>query len=202
MSDPLPEVDADIPLARSGSADALGRALEHFRDYLLAIANRQLDPALRGKGGASDIVQETFLEAQRDFGQFTGTTAAELKAWLARLMMNNVANFARHYKATDKRQVAREVGLPAPTPTLPEGSGIPGDTPTPSVEMMAGERAEALQKAIARLPEDYRQVINWRINEDRPFPEIAELMGRSENAVRKLWFRAIEQLQQEMDAQP
>jgi RNA polymerase sigma-70 factor (ECF subfamily) len=202
VSDPQAQVDADIPLARAGSADALGRALEHFRDYLLAIANRQLDPALRAKGGASDIVQETFLEAQRDFAQFTGSTAVELKAWLARLMMNNAANFARHYKATDKRQVAREVGLPAPTPTVPEGSSLPGRAETPSVEMMAGEQTEALQKAIARLPEDYRQVITWRIQEDREFAEIAQMMGRSENAVRKLWFRAIEQLQQEMDSLP
>jgi RNA polymerase sigma-70 factor (ECF subfamily) len=202
MPERVPEVDRLLPSARAGSAEALGRALEAFRGYLLAVANQKLDPALRAKGGASDIVQETFLEAQRDIGQFAGTTGAELKAWLVRLLLNNAANFARHYKATDKRQVGREVGLPAHTPSGPAGAGLAGGGPTPSVELMAGEQAAALHRAIARLPEDYRRVIVLRNQEDRPFAVIAAVMGRSENAVRKLWFRAVELLQREMDAPP
>jgi RNA polymerase sigma-70 factor (ECF subfamily) len=177
----------------------LGIALEHFRSYLLAIANRQLDPVLRVKGGASDIVQETFLEAQRDFGQFAGTTAAELRAWLLRLMTNNLANFARSYRSTSKRDLDREVGLPGATVFGPTGGGLAGDTPTPSVEAMSQEMESAVERAIQRLPEDQRQVILLRNREDRPFDEIAVLMGRSENAVRKLWFRAVERLQQELD---
>jgi len=202
MADRQADVERLLPSARAGSTEAVGQLLEGFRDYLLAIANQRLDTALRAKGGASDIVQETFLEAQRDITQFTGTTAAELKAWLVRLMLNNAANFARHYKATSKRQVAREVGLPANTPTGPAGGSLPGDLPTPSVEMMAEERVLALQRAIAKLPDDYRQVIALRNQEDRSFAEIAELMGRTENAIRKLWFRAVERLQEEMDAAP
>ncbi len=199
MSDPNAEVERQIPLARAGSSDALGIALEHFRSYLLAIANRQLDPVLRVKGGASDIVQETFLEAQRDFGQFAGTTAAELRAWLLRLMTNNLANFARSYRSTSKRDLDREVGLPGATVFGPTGGGLAGDTPTPSVEAMSQEMESAVERAIQRLPEDQRQVILLRNREDRPFDEIAVLMGRSENAVRKLWFRAVERLQQELD---
>lgn len=196
------DVDQLLSAARAGSAEAMGQVFEVFREYLLSIANQKLDPALRAKGGASDIVQETFLEAQRDIAQFAGTTSAELKAWLVRLMVNNAMNFARTYKATDKRQVSREVGLPQNTPTGPAGGDLPGDTPTPSVEMMAEERAIALKQAIARLPEDYQRVIVLRNQDDRAFGDIAELMGRTENAVRKLWFRAVEQLQQEMDAAP
>ena len=202
MSEPELAVDSLLPSARAGSAEALGEALESFRAYLLAIANQKIDPALRTKGGASDIVQETFLEAQRDIAQFTGTTGGELKAWLVRLLLNNVTNFARHYTGTGKRQVGRETGLPAHTPTGPAGAGLPGDTPTPSMEMMADERVIALQRAIAKLPDDYRRVIEMRNQEDLPFAEIAVQMCRTENAVRKLWFRAVELLQHEMDAPP
>jgi RNA polymerase sigma-70 factor (ECF subfamily) len=201
----VPEADDEVmrllPAARSGSPDELGRALDRFRDYLLAIANRQLDPALQAKGGASDIVQETFLEAQRDFAQFGGTTGSELRAWLVRLLMNNVANFARHYKATGKRELKREAALPGDTPSGMTG-GLAADTPTPSVEAMVDERAEAVRRAVDRLPEDYRRVILLRNREDRPFDEIAKMMGRSENAVRKLWFRAVELLQHELGASP
>lgn len=199
MSDHDADMDRDIPLARAGSVEALGRSLERFRAYLLTVANRQLDPALNAKGGASDIVQETFLEAQRDFSQFEGTSSNELRAWLLRLMENNLANFARAYKGTEKRQIAREIGLGNDRPSGLAG-GIAGDTPTPSVAVMADERAASLSRAIERLPADYHQVIMLRNHDDKSFTEIAAIMQRSENAVRKLWFRAVEALQKELDA--
>ncbi len=61
---------------------------------------------------------------------------------------------------------------------------------------MAEEQAVKVRRALETLPEDYRQVIVWRYQEERSFAEIAERMGRTENAVRKLWFRAIERLEQ------
>ena len=53
-----------LAAARTGSSEALGQALQACRGYLLLLAERELDPDLRAKGGASDVVQETFLEAQ------------------------------------------------------------------------------------------------------------------------------------------
>jgi RNA polymerase sigma-70 factor, ECF subfamily len=185
--------------ARAGSQQALGEVLEACRGYLLTVANRQLDPQVRAKGGASDLVQETFLEAQRDFAQFRGTSEAELRAWLGRLLVNNLANFARHYRGTGKRRVDREVALPQEHSTGPRGRGLAGGTPSPSVQAMSREQAQRVEQALDRLPDDYRRVIRLRNQEDRPFDEIARLMARSENAVRKLWFRAVERLQQELE---
>src|SRR5258708_30795946 len=98
MPEPTAGLDQLLASARSGSGAALGQALETFRDYLLAVANRRLDPALRAKGGASDIVQETFLEAHRDLPAFQGDSTNEFRAWLVRLMLNNLMNFTRSYK--------------------------------------------------------------------------------------------------------
>src|SRR5262245_58767873 len=97
--------------ARAGSREALGKLLESCRGYLLILANGELDADLQAKEGASDRVQETFLEAQRDFGQFQGRSEAELLAWLRRLLLNNIANFTRRYRITGKRSVEREVAL-------------------------------------------------------------------------------------------
>jgi RNA polymerase sigma factor (sigma-70 family) len=66
---------------------------------------------------------------------------------------------------------------------------------------MAHEQAEAVQRLLDRLPEDYRQVLRWRYQEGRSIEEIGQLMNRSANAVRKLWARAVERLQQEWDAE-
>src|SRR5215470_12639237 len=84
--------------ARAGSRDALGQMLEAYRTYLLLIANQQLSPELQAKGGASDLVQDTFFEAQRDFAGFAGNSADELQAWLRQLLLHNLANFARQYR--------------------------------------------------------------------------------------------------------
>ena len=100
--------------ARGGSRAALGRILELCRQYLLLVANRELEPELWAKGGASDLVQETFLEAQKDFGSFEGTTRAEVLAWLRRILLNNVSNFRRRYVGSEKRQIARELSLDRP----------------------------------------------------------------------------------------
>src|SRR6516225_10133589 len=89
--------------ARAGSPEALGQALEACRGYLLAIAQQELDPELQAKGGASDLVQETFLKAHRHFSHFHGSAEEELLAWLRRLLLNHLADFRRLYQETQKR---------------------------------------------------------------------------------------------------
>src|SRR5205807_266881 len=111
MSDSVPDAAQWLPAAQAGSSEALGQVLEACRGYLLLIAQQELDTALQAKGGASDLVQQTFLEAQRDFGGFQGSTHEALLAWTRRLLLNNLANFRRAYHR-NKRQVSREVVLP------------------------------------------------------------------------------------------
>ena len=73
---PVPSSDVErwLPAARAGSSEALGQMLDAYRAYLLQIAGRELDTQLRAKAGASDLVQETLLEAFRDFAGFHGDT--------------------------------------------------------------------------------------------------------------------------------
>jgi RNA polymerase sigma-70 factor, ECF subfamily len=198
MADARPDAAQWFPAARAGSSEALGQVLEACRGYLLLIAQQELDTALQAKGGASDLVQQTFLEAQRDFAAFQGTTHAALLAWMRQLLINNLANFRRDFHR-DKRRVTREITLPGDESSSPRGGGLSAETSTPSVELMRAEQTRALELAMEKLPEDYRRVIQLRYREERSFEAIAELMQRSQNAARKLWARAIERLQQEMD---
>src|SRR5262245_60413606 len=195
------EVARWIGEARAGSGEALGQALEACRAYLYLIAQKELDPDLLAKGSASDLVQETFVEAQRDFGQFRGTTDDEWRAWLRRLLLNNVANFTRRYR-TEKRQLGREVALDPGGSSAERGGGLAADLPSPSGAALEHEQAERLRQALARLPEDYRQVIVLRYQEDLPFEEVARRLGRSSAAARTLWSRAIRRLRQEMGESP
>ena len=94
-------------------------ALEACRDYLLLVAEKRLGTDVRAKAGASDLVQDTFLEAQRDFGQFRGNSRREFRHWLRRILVHNLGSFTTQYRDTGKRDVHREVGYSA----LPRPAG-------------------------------------------------------------------------------
>jgi RNA polymerase sigma-70 factor (ECF subfamily) len=201
MSQPHRDLARLLAEARDGSPAALGEALEACRAYLLTVAGQELDPALSAKAGASDLVQQTFLEAQRDFKQFDGNTEADLLNWLRRVLRNNVANFARSYRATGKREVGREVELEAGRSSADWRGALACDAASPSRLVMQAEQLEALEKAVARLPEDYRRVIEYRYRHELSFDEIGRLLDCSANAACKLWSRTVERLEKELEKQ-
>jgi RNA polymerase sigma-70 factor (ECF subfamily) len=198
---PSGEIAALIEAARRGSAEALGRLLEHFRPYLLAAAGAVHPQHLQAKAGNSDLVQQSVLEAHQNFHRFEGTTEAELAAWLRCILDCNAANVRREFH-TAKRDVGREVALSDPASSNDGLAQLAATGPSPSGRAAAGEEAQAIDRALARLPEDYRQVIVLRIREQRSFAEVGKVMNRSADAVRKLWTRAVERLQQELKQSP
>lgn len=178
--------------ARDGSDEALGTLLQSCRRYLLAYANRALDSTLRPKGGASDLVQEAFILAQRDFLSFDGSTLGELLAWLHRIVEHQLHNQVRYYRQTLKRSVGRETSLDA-------GEHIILDCgASPSEEVAQDDEQRRLRIAVERLPDDYRRVLVLRTWQRLPLAEVAQRMGRSANAVGKLWIRAVERLEAEL----
>lgn len=185
--------------ARAGSKEALGQMLETCRRYLLSIAQGELAPDLQAKGSASDLVQETFLEAQRDFTQFSGTSEPELLRWLRQILLHNVGTFSRQFRETSKRDLAREMASGAGAVENTLWNAVPDDGSSPSSVAMKHEQAAALQGALERLADDYRQVITLRYEQQQSFEEIGQRMNRSPEAVRKLWARAMERLRQEWE---
>src|SRR5207245_166431 len=101
------DVDPDrlLFLARGGDAAALGQLLELYRNYLMLMARVQVGRRIQGKFDAADLVQETFLEAHRDFAQFRGGSERELAGWLRRILATNLANLVRRYQGTRRRDV-------------------------------------------------------------------------------------------------
>lgn len=181
--------------ARAGSETALGKLLAAAHRYLLRIANQSVPESLRAKMAPSDIVQETALEAFRDFRTFEGHRYEELLAWLRRILLNNAANTSRHFEGTQKRQTSREISINGPT----DGANQLSDPhPSPSKCLDASERELAIEKALAQLPVDMRSAIVLRNREHLSFGEIGVRLERSADAARKLWARAIERLQQEL----
>ena len=183
--------------ARAGDAEELGRALESCRDYLLLLASRGLGSELSAKAGVSDLVQDTFLGAYRDFGTFHGSSRQELRAWLRKILENNLAVFRRRYRGTRKRQVSLEV--PIDFGSLRAHRTDPAcDSASPSMNAVRREQAADLMTALARMSDDYRRVIVWYQYDQHTFEEIGRRLGRSADAARKLWSRAIVRLTEEL----
>ncbi len=183
--------------AQAGSNEAIGQALDRCRRYLLEVARQALGPALRAKGGASDLVQETFLEAHRQFQRFDGISEAQLRAWLRCLLMHKAAQLGRRFRGTRKRQLSREIPLGSADAVV-RPSQIAGRAPTPSVQIIADEQLDRLNRAIARLPADYQQVMTLRYQQHLSFEDVGRRMERSADAARMLWARALERLKSEL----
>ena len=190
------QLDTELAEARAGSLKALGRLLDASRPYLLKIAGRELRPILHTKGGASDLVQETHLEAHKGFADFSGGTRADFFSWLRKILLHNVADFRRRFCQSSIRDVNREVSIDHRAFNDDQDLNIQlaASASSPSSNMIRHEEEGLLHQALNGLPEHYRQVVIWRHKEKQSYQEIGLRLNRSEEAARKLWVRAIEML--------
>jgi RNA polymerase sigma-70 factor (ECF subfamily) len=201
LAEPSKSLSDLLRRARAGDARELDRLFAACRNYLCVLAQNHVEGRLRTKADASDLVQQTMLEAYRDFGQFRGGTEQEWLAWLRRILAHNAAHFIRHYRGTGKRQLGREVALD----TGSEGGTLAALVPTdrgesPSEMLLRKERELLLADALVQLPPDYREVICLRNLQRLSFEEVAQRMGRSRPAVQMLWMRALQKLQDTLTA--
>jgi RNA polymerase sigma-70 factor (ECF subfamily) len=184
--------------AQRGDAAALGQLLETYREQLHRAARSQLDSQVGVRTDASDIVQGTFLEAQRDFTQFRGESVAQLLAWLRTILDHNVSNTIQHHVFVQKRSIDRERSLDDSKQFGPGKRPLPAsDLSTPSHRAIRSEDAARLEAAIESLPEDQRESVRLRHIEGRSLKEIAEQFDRSIVAVAGLIKRGLRALKGE-----
>ena len=86
--------------ARRGESPAQGELLRRFEPWLRLLARVQLESRFAAKFDASDVVQQTLLEAIKAFPQFRGSTEAELTAWLRQILAHAMAHEFRRYRGT------------------------------------------------------------------------------------------------------
>lgn len=194
---PEGEVVCLLREARHGHDEAFGRLFEAFRRHLLLLAHHELPPLLRGKLGASDLVQETAVDARRAFDAFRGSTAEECFAWLRSILRNNVVDAVRRYATSQKRAAGLEISLASPTGRR-EGAVLEAPRGLPDASVIRREEALCVASAMARLAPDDQMVLRLRYWEGLSFVEIGSRMDRSGDAVRQLWYRAVIRLQEQL----
>jgi RNA polymerase sigma-70 factor (ECF subfamily) len=196
-----PNQEQLLAAVRQGRRECLGTLLELYRNYLYLVARTQLDLHLQAQVSPSDLVQEAFLEAHRDFGQFRGRSESELLGWLRRILVHNLARLVERQVRAQKRNVRREVSLEECLKTLEKSAAkveaaLLCQGSSPSAQAQRRELAAILADQLAKLPVSYREVIVLRNLEGLTFDDVARRMGRTSGAVRILWMRALERLRQ------
>jgi RNA polymerase sigma-70 factor, ECF subfamily len=186
--------------AQAGRGDDLGQLLEAYRHYLGLLARLEVGRNLQAKLDASDLVQDTLLEAHRNFPHFRGANEKQFISWLRQIMAASLANLLRRYLGTQGRDVRLErrlaVQIDQSSRMLDRGLIDTGNSP--SQQASRREQAVLLADALASLPPDYREVIILRHLEGLPFAEVSQRMGRSVDSVEKLWMRGLVRLRQVM----
>lgn len=195
-------VDRDAAWAEQLAGEGM---LDRCRAYLNRRARRLIPAAMRSKVGASDLVQEALVDAARRLGEMPAGRSDELRAWLYRIMVLNLAEQRRKFLGTARSDVRREVRLEA-TPQHPNMAmlrdRLAGGGESPSDRAMGREDEARLAEAIATLPGAEREVVMLRYWERLEYAEIGRRMdGRSADAARMLHARACRRLFREMEGE-
>lgn len=174
--------------------------LAQYHAWLRLMARLQLNERWDRKFDASDIVQQTLLEAWKGESQFRGNSSGERIAWLRTILGRVISREVRQYDGTLKRDPGREFSLQC---SLDQSSimlskMLAADTNTPSVHADNREQQMIIAEVLESLPEDYRQVIILRNLRGLSHAEVATELDRTEAAVRMLWLRALKQLREEV----
>src|SRR4051812_46516250 len=191
-----------VERARAGDAHALADLLGLYRNYLLLLARVHIDTNLQAKADPSDLVQETCLMAARDFPQFRGETEAEFIAWLRQILANSGAAMIRRFKKAGSRDVDREerFGHTLDRSSTALSQLLAERSNSPSRIASRREAAVVLADALAKLPDEYREVLTLFHLEGLSIDEIATRMARTGASVRGLRTRAAIKLRMIMKA--
>jgi RNA polymerase sigma-70 factor (ECF subfamily) len=182
--------------ARAGDELALGRLLERYRNYLSLLARFHLRRRLQSKLDASDLVQEAFLGASRDFRQFRGDSDRAFTAWLRQILANVLANMVRHYEGTKQRDVRLEKRLEEQLEqsSVAMAAALVAPEASPSQHASRRELAVLLAEALESLAPEERELLILRHFEGLTFNVVAERLGRTLDSVKKMWPRALTRL--------
>jgi RNA polymerase sigma-70 factor, ECF subfamily len=175
---------------RAGDRSALDHLLARHRPYLLRLVELRLDPALRPRVDASDVVQEAQAEAVRRLDAYLAEPPMPFRLWLRQLAIDRLLMARRHHRTAARRAVGREVALPdLSSAILARQFVAPGSTP--SQKLGRQELADRVREAVARLPAADREVLVMRTFEGLSFDEVSYLLGIDPPAARKRHGRAL-----------
>jgi len=192
---PAPDArgDSDQDLVRRirGGDEAAARLLfDRHLPALRAKARARLPNAVRGKVGASDVVQEAWLSAFVALGEFESAGDGSFAAWLRKIVERKVSDEVRRHARVKKRSAKREVRFATAAGRLEPDVG----QQTPSQAAGDAEESAALRAAVDELSDAHATVVRLVHQEGMTLVDAGRRMGRTPDATRMLYGRAMQRL--------
>jgi RNA polymerase sigma-70 factor (ECF subfamily) len=157
-----------------------------------------MDRRISARIDASDILQETYLEACRRLPRYLQKRDMPFHLWLFWLAREKVLALHRRHIKAEKRAVNYEVPLMPADSSAGFVKAVVGREPSPSHVLARAELAERLRVALGELDNDERDLILWRHFEQLSARETAQLLQISEAAASKRYIRALERLRRRL----
>lgn len=192
-------MDPAIPQAVAGDLEALAGLLERHGPALRARLAGRIPAPQRSVLDEEDVLQVTYLEAFLRIGAFAGDSEAAFQRWLTSIAEHNLLDALRELgreKRPDPRRRAEAVDGRTRDPSTDLLEELRASTTSPSRAASREEARAFVAQALARLPDDYEQVVRLYDLEGRSIEETAERLGRSRGAVHMLRQRAHDSLRE------
>jgi len=179
---------------REGDEDALRVLLERHADLVRARIKRWLPTQLQRRLSVSDVMQETRMVVARRCADFEDRGEGSFRRWLLGIAEMKARRAVQHHNAA-KRAAARDVTRGQ----RPSTAQFPANQPSPSEAAIGIETKELARRAIEGLSPDYREILRLTREERLTLREAAARMGRSREATKKLYARALAKVTAEFE---
>ncbi len=176
--------------ARAGDRAAFDEIFAHYRPYLVRLLALDLDPKLRRRVDASDLVQEAQLEAFRRLADYLNDPRLPFRLWLRQIARDRLLKARRRHLGAARRTLQREVPLPEESSHLLAQQLLAGGT-SPSGQVNQADLARRLRRALAELPEADRDILLLRNYEGLSYEEVSYVLQIEPPAARKRHGRAL-----------
>jgi RNA polymerase sigma-70 factor, ECF subfamily len=167
--------------ARGGSSDALDALCRRCAGKLLPLIRLRMGRTLRAELESRDILQAVMLKSFQRLAHVQDPGA--LLGWMSRIAENEIRDRADYLQ---RRRRDAAVRVP-----LADAADVPSPVREALSDLIMNEALERLERALESLPEPQREVIILRKLQELTFPEIAMRLGKSEDACRMQFARAM-----------
>jgi RNA polymerase sigma-70 factor (ECF subfamily) len=192
--------------AAAGDVAAWGALLNVHQERLARMVAFRMDPRLRGRIDAADVVQDAFVEASAHREDYFRAPAVPLFLWLRGVVSNKLLELHRHHLGTHMRDVKREQPLEGPHRSNETSAALcaylTAGLTRPSVAAVRGEVKARLAEALDGMDPTDREVLAMRHFEQLTNSEAAQILGIQERAAAKRYLRALARLKEILEEMP
>ncbi len=183
---------------KGGDDQAMAELFSQHRPRLWRMAHFRLDPRLRGRVDADDILQEAYIEAAKRLHHFRNESTTSFFVWLRMIVMQTLIDVHRRHLGAKMRNAEREMPLAAhqysQTTTVSLAAHLVGHLTSPSQAVMREELYNRLESTIGEMDPIDREVLALRHFEELTNGEVAEVLGIQQDAASIRYVRAIRRL--------